>query len=80
MSVSRIKSVVQEARKRGFDEAKSRTILNIYLKDAPRLGRPTKRTSTKIREVIKKVYCDRYGREKSTTQLTLDTNISAKTI
>jgi len=35
ISVSRIKSVVQEARKRGFDETKSRIILNIYLRDAP---------------------------------------------
>ena len=33
MSVSRIKSVVQEARKRGFNEAKSRTILNIYFRN-----------------------------------------------
>jgi len=80
MSVSRIKSVVQEARKRGFDEAKSRIILDIYLKDTPQLGRPTKRTSAKIREVIEKVRYNRYGREKSTTQLALDTNISAKTI
>ena len=66
MSVSRIKSVVQEVRKRGFNEAKSRIILNIYLKDAPWLGRLTKYISAKIREVIKKVYCDRYSREKST--------------
>ena len=48
MSVSRIKSVIQEARKRGFDETKSRTILDIYLRDAPQLGRLTKRTSAKI--------------------------------
>ena len=40
----------------------------------------SKRTSAKIREVIKKVYRDRYGREKSTEQLALDTNISARTI
>ena len=80
MSVSRIKLVVQEARKRGFDETKSRIILNIYLKDAPQSGHPTKRTSAKIREVIKKVRCDRYGREKSTEQLALNTNISARTV
>ena len=80
MSVSRIKAVVQEARKRGFNETKSRTILNIYLKDAPQSGRPTKCTSTKIQEVIEKVRRDRYGREKSTQQLALDTNISTKTV
>ena len=80
MSISCIKSVVQEARKRGFDEAKSRTILNIYLKDAPWLGCPTKHTSAKIQEVIEKVCHDCYGREKSTKQLGLDTNISAKTV
>jgi len=66
MSVSRIKLVIQETRKRGFDETKSRRILDIYLKDAPRLGRPTVRTSAKIQEVIEKVRCDHYGREKST--------------
>ena len=80
MSVSRIKSVVQEARKRGFDETKSRRILDIYLKDTPWSGRPTVRTSAKIQEVIEKVCCDRYGREKSTEQLALDTNISAKLV
>ena len=80
ISISRIKSVVQEARKRGFNKAKSHTILNIYLKDAPRSGHPTKRTSAKIQEVIKKVHRDRYGREKSTKQLSLNTNISAKTV
>jgi len=80
MSVSRIKSVVQEAQKRGFDETKSRTILDIYLRDVPRSGRLTKRTSAKIQEVIEKVRRDRYGREKSTEQLALDTNLSAKTI
>jgi len=80
MSVSRIKSVVQEARKRGFDEAKSRKILDIYLTDTPWSGCPTKRTSAKIWEVIKKVCCDRYGKEKSTKQLGFNTNISAKTV
>ncbi|OCK95289.1 uncharacterized protein K441DRAFT_556752, partial [Cenococcum geophilum 1.58] len=44
------------------------------------LGHPTKRTSGKIQEVIKKVRCNRYGREKSTAQLSLNTNISATTI
>ena len=80
MSVFRIKLVIQEARKRGFDEAKSCTILDIYLTDAPWSGCPTKCMSAKIQEVIEKVCCDCYGREKSTKQLALDTNISTKII
>ena len=48
ISVSRIKLVVQEAYKRGFNKTKSRRILNIYLKDAPRSGRLTVYTSAKI--------------------------------
>jgi len=80
ISVSRIKLVIQEARKRGFNETKSRRILNIYLKDAPRSGRLTVRTSAKIQEVIKKVRRDRYSREKSTKQLAFNTNISAKSV
>jgi len=80
MSVSRIKSVVQKARKHRFNETKSRRILDIYLKDAPQSGRLTVYTSAKIQKVIKKVYYDRYGREKSTKQLAFNTNISAKLV
>ena len=80
MSVSCIKSVVQEVWKRGFDEAKSRIILNIYFRDVPWLSHLTKHTSAKIREVIEKVRRDRYGREKSTEQLALNTNINTITV
>ena len=66
MSVSRIKSVVQEACKCGFDETKSRKILDIYFKDVPRSGHLTIYISAKIQKVIEKVHCDRYSREKST--------------
>ena len=48
MSVSCIKLVIQEAWKRGFNEAKSHKILNIYFTDAPQSGRLTKYISAKI--------------------------------
>ena len=35
ISISRIKLVVQEVHKHGFDETKSYKILDIYLKDVP---------------------------------------------
>jgi hypothetical protein len=66
MSETRIKSLVKIARERGFDETKDRRILNIYLKDGDRLGRPKKRTSAKIEQVLNLIRRDRYRREKST--------------
>ena len=48
MSETYIKNLVKIARERGFDEAKDRRILDIYLKDRDRSGRPKKRTSAKI--------------------------------
>ena len=48
MSETHIKNLVKIARERGFDEAKDRRILDIYLKDRDRSGRPKKRTSAKI--------------------------------
>ena len=72
ISETRIKNLVKIARERGFDETKDRRILNIYLKDRDQLGRPKKRTSAKIKQVLNLIRYNQYSREKSTLQLSLN--------
>jgi hypothetical protein len=62
----------KKALERGFNPAESQTILNHHVEDGKRSGRPAKQTTELIQDVISKVRRDRYGREKSCTQIAAD--------
>lgn len=66
ISVRSINRIYSRAISRGFNpEQRPLSICNLYIEDAPRSGRPPKRTSSIIETVIAAVRTDRYGREKS---------------
>ncbi|KAF2802948.1 uncharacterized protein BDZ99DRAFT_400866, partial [Mytilinidion resinicola] len=54
-------------------------VLNIYVQDAPRSGRPTVQTLRKIAKIEKLITKSRAGRELNTYQLTEEVGILATT-
>jgi transposase len=61
-----ISSIYAKAIARGFDPAERPiAILDKYVEEAPRSGRPSKQTATAQEIVLAKVRTDRYGREKT---------------
>jgi hypothetical protein len=77
-----VQLLYKKAFERGFNPTESKTILNHHVEDGKRSGRPTKQTTKLIQNVISKVSCDRYGREKSCTQIAADLagQVSAMTV
>jgi hypothetical protein len=68
--ISTINKILARAILRGFDPAKLPFDLRLeYIEDAPRPGRPTKQIPEIQTIVIDKVRLDRYGREKTCTNL-----------
>jgi transposase len=59
----------QKAISRGLDPSEDAKLLDIHVQDAARSGRPKKQTDTIKEEVLSKVRTDRYGREKTCTQI-----------
>jgi transposase len=58
----------QKAILRGLEPSEDAKLLDIHVQDAVRSGRPKKQTDIK-EEVLSKVRTDRYGREKTCTQI-----------
>lgn len=82
-----VDKIYARACERGFDpNAVPLVIKDEYLIDASRSGRPSKQTDTIVKAIIQKVRHDRYGREKTCTDLAgelsteLNIDISASTI
>lgn len=69
LSIRTINDIYARAIKRGFEPNRPLKILPEYVEDATRSGRPRKQEVVK-EEIINKVRLDRYGREKSCTDLT----------
>ncbi|KAI5805603.1 hypothetical protein DFH27DRAFT_480308 [Peziza echinospora] len=74
-----IQSVYKKARKRGFDPSMSKVVLDAYVIDAPRSGRPPISDDIK-KQVESKVQRDCYGRKKSCWQIGLELGISPMSV
>ena len=66
-----------QARQRGYDPSQSRQLLNSYVTDAPRSGRPTVITPEVEAAIIAAIRKDRYGREKTSFMLAAEQGISS---
>jgi transposase len=64
-----LQQIYRRAVERGLEPSKTAKLIDIYIVDAPRSGRPTKQTQKLINDVISKVRQDRFRREKSCTKL-----------
>ena len=65
-----INRIYAKAIQRGFDPTHSPLLLkDEWLEDAPRSGRPTKKTPNLVQNVLGKVRTDRHGREKTCADL-----------
>ena len=65
-----INRIYAKAIQRGFDPTHSPILLkDEWLEDAPRSGRPTKKTSDLVQNVLEKVCTDLHGREKTCADL-----------
>ncbi|RKK19273.1 hypothetical protein BFJ66_g17761 [Fusarium oxysporum f. sp. cepae] len=70
LAVRTINSIYARAIHRGFEPNETPLrLINEWLEDAPRSGRPTKRTEETKDLIIAKVSRDRYGREKSAADI-----------
>ena len=67
-----LNALLRKAKERGYDPNVSKKLLDIHVKDSPRSGRPTKRTAELVENVISKVSRDRYGREKTCSQIAIE--------
>jgi transposase len=77
-----IRSIYTRAKERGFDPNSNLPIVkDNHVADAPRSGRLSKQTEENKPEIIAKVRRDRYGREKSCTEIASEmSNISGITV
>jgi transposase len=64
-----LNKLYQKAISRGLDICEDAKLLDIYVQDTARSGRPKKQTDTIKEKVLSKVQTDRYGREKTCTQI-----------
>jgi transposase len=64
-----LNKLYQKAISRGLDLSEDAKLLDIYVQDTARSGWPKKQTDTVKEEVLSKVRTDRYGREKTCTQI-----------
>ena len=70
LSSRQVNRIYARAIERGFDpNQRPLSLRDAYLQDAPRSGRPQKRTIEAQESVISKVRRDRYGREKSAADI-----------
>ena len=73
LSTRQVNRILARAIERGFDpQARPLTINDTHIEDAPRSGRPTKRTDEVQQLITAKVRTDRYGRERSCADLAGD--------
>jgi len=85
-SARQVQRIYRRAIERRFNPNETPFILkNKWLQDAPRSSRPTKQTPKTTQAIVAKVQHDRYGRERTCTDLTgelsqIGINISATTI
>jgi hypothetical protein len=77
-----VKAIYNRAIERGFDPSKRPfTLIDAYVADASRSGRPKKQTSELETTVLAKVRRDRYGREKTCADIASELlDISATTV
>lgn len=82
LSIRTINSIYGLAIKRGFEpNLRPLKIQDIHIADASRSSRPSKQTTEIRAKILSKVRFDRYGREKTYTDITSElSNISAITI
>ena len=64
-----LNSIHRKAITRGLNPDESKKILDHYIEDGQRSGRPTKQTEEVVTEVLSKVRGDRYAREKTCAQI-----------
>jgi transposase len=67
-----LNSLYQKAISRGLDPSEDAKLLNIHVQDAAHSGRPKKQIDTIKEEVLCKVRSDRYGREKTCSQIAIE--------
>ena len=72
--------IFKKARSRGWDEISRPIVLDGYIVDAPRSGRPLRTTREFEQRIIKKVTSDWYGREKSCAMIAAECGCSPKTV
>jgi hypothetical protein len=77
-----VKTIYNRAIERGFDPSKRPfTLVDAYVADATRSGRPKKQTPALETAVVAKVWRDRYGREKTCADIPSELlDISATTV
>jgi transposase len=78
--VRTINRINVEARKRGYEPEKDPRILEAYVIDAPRSGRPKTVTEAVEQSLLANVRADRNGREKSSEYLAYEVNISRRSV
>ncbi|KAJ5894121.1 hypothetical protein N7495_005812 [Penicillium taxi] len=73
ISTQTIKSIWNKAIERGFDPLqRPLLVIDAYVADANRSGRPKKQTPEVIASALAKVRLDRYGREKTCTDTLIE--------
>ncbi len=75
-----IRRICHRAADRGFDPTERPILEDHHVKNAPKSGRPKKRTEEKINEVLALVTRDRYAREKTCANLAASAGVSAMTL
>jgi transposase len=68
LSISTVNRIYARAIERGFDPIHTK-ILDEYVEDSPRTGRPTKQNPETIDNILLKVRLNRFGREKTCADL-----------
>jgi transposase len=80
MSERTVLRVRQTAFQRGFEPEKNPRILEAYVTDAPRSGRPKAITEAAEQKLLANVRADRNSREKSSEYLAYELNISRRSV
>ena len=76
ISKSSIYRLKQQARDRGYNPSQFKKLLNSYVSDAPRFGRPTVISREIEDAILPAIRRDRYGREKTSYMLAAEQGLS----
>ena len=80
VSKSSIYRLKAQARERGYNPSQSTKLLNSYVTDAPRSGRPSVITQAVKGAILEAIRKDRYGREKTSGMLAGEQGLSLSTV
>ena len=80
ISKSSIYRLKAQARERGYNPLQSKKLLNSYVIDAPRSGRPSVITQAVENTILEAIRKDRYSREKTSFMLAAEQGLSSSTI